>query len=45
MTKQEARNNCLCRHCVYQDKETEECVAGDMDSEICPRNTNLSEKY
>lgn len=44
MTKQEARNNCLCRHCVYQDKETEECVAGDMDSEICPRNTKKKRK-
>lgn len=39
MTKQEARKNCLCRHCPYRDYETEECVAGDMDSDICPRNT------
>ena len=39
MTKQEARNQCLCRHCPYRDYETEECLAGDMDSDICPRNT------
>lgn len=39
MTKQEARNQCLCRHCPYRDYETEECLAGDMDSNICPRNT------
>lgn len=44
MTKQEARKRCLCRHCPYRDYETEECVAGDMDSDICPRNTKKKKK-
>lgn len=43
MTKQEARKNCLCRHCGYQDKDTEECVVGDMDNEICPKSIKEKE--
>lgn len=44
MTKQEARKRCLCRHCPYRDTDTEECLAGDMDSDICPRNTKKKKK-
>lgn len=44
MTKQEARNQCLCRHCPYRDMDTEECLAGDMDSDVCPRNTKKKKK-
>lgn len=43
MTKQEARKNCLCRHCGYQDKDTEECVVGDMDNETCPKSIKEKE--
>lgn len=44
MTKQEARKLYLCRHCPYQDRDTEECVVGDMDSDICPRNPKEKEE-
>lgn len=37
MTKQEARKQLKCRHCVFLDSETEICLCGDPDSEDCPK--------
>lgn len=37
MTKQEARKQLKCRHCVFLDNETEICLCGDQDSEDCPK--------
>ena len=37
MTKQEARKQLKCRHCVFLDSETEICLCGDQDSEDCPK--------
>lgn len=37
MTKQEARKQLKCRHCVFLDSETEICLCEDPDSEDCPK--------
>lgn len=38
-TKQQAYKNFDCWHCVFRDADSGMCVAGDLESDICPKTT------
>ena len=38
MTKQEAYKTFRCYHCVFRDDESGICLAGDPESEECPKD-------
>lgn len=43
MTKNEAYKIFRCYHCVYCDREEGVCVAGDPESDDCPKDEKQEE--